>query len=282
MLMGRVDGKVALITGAARGQGRAHAMRLAEEGADIVMLDICRPVQGVRYPGATEEDFAETIEMVSRTGRRVVSHIGDVRNSADVDKVVADGLQAFGHIDVVVGNAGVTLLAPGWEITEADWQTQIDINLTGSWRVAKAVIPSMIEAGRGGSIIFTTSGVVAGGVGHMAHYSATKHGLIGICKELALELGPHGIRVNTLQPTAVNTLMMDNEVMWDLFTPGREDETPEARRQGMLDILTQTHPQAVPWLEPEDLANGVLYLASDESRRVTGTALIIDAGLSGH
>ncbi|MTD57335.1 mycofactocin-coupled SDR family oxidoreductase [Amycolatopsis pithecellobii] len=279
--MGRVDGKVALITGAARGQGRAHAKRLAEEGADIIMLDICRPIPGVRYPGATEEDFAETIEMVSRIGRRVVAHQGDVRNSDDVDKIIADGLQAFGHIDVLVGNAGVTLLAPGWEITEADWQTQIDINLTGTWRVAKAVIPSMIEAGKGGSLIFTTSGVVAGGVGNMAHYSATKHGLIGMCKELALELGPHGIRVNTLQPTAVNTLMMDNEVMWALFTPGQEDAPPEVRRKGMLDILAKTHPLGVPWIESEDLADGALYLASDESRRVTGTALIIDAGLSG-
>lgn len=276
------DGKVALITGAARGQGRAHAKRLAEEGADIIMLDLCRPVPGVRYPAATEDDFAETIDLVKSIGRQVVSHVGDVRSGEDVDKVVSDGLQAFGHIDVVVGNAGVTLLAPGWEITETDWQTQIDINLTGSWRVAKAVIPSMIEAGKGGSIIFTTSGVVAGGVGNMAHYSATKHGLIGMTKELALELGPHGIRVNTLQPTAVNTHMMDNEVMWNLFTPGQEHESPEVRRQGMLDILTQTHLLAVPWVEPEDLANGVLWLASDESRRVTGTALIIDAGLSGH
>jgi SDR family mycofactocin-dependent oxidoreductase len=279
--MGRVDGKVALITGAARGQGRAHAKRLAEEGADVILLDICQSVPGVRYPGATEKDFAETIEMVSRIGRRVVAHRGDVRNTDDVDKVVSDGLQAFGHIDVLVGNAGVTLLAPGWQITEADWQTQIDINLTGSWRVAKAVIPSMIEAGKGGSIIFTTSGVVAGGVGNMAHYSATKHGLIGMSKELALELGPHGIRVNTLQPTAVNTLMMDNEVMWNLFTPGQDDASPEVRRQGMLDILSRTHPLGIPWIESEDLANGVLFLASDESRRVTGTALTIDAGLSG-
>jgi SDR family mycofactocin-dependent oxidoreductase len=279
--MGRVDGKVALITGAARGQGRAHAKRLAEEGADLILLDICRPVPGVRYPCATEEDLAETIEMVSRIGRRVVAHKGDVRNSDDVDKVVTDGLQAFGHIDVLVGNAGVALLAPGWEITEADWQTQIDINLTGSWRVAKAVIPSMIEAGKGGSIIFTTSGVVAGGVGNMAHYSAAKHGLIGMSKELALELGPHGIRVNTLQPTAVSTLMMDNEVMWNLFTPGQDDASPEVRRQKMLDILSRTHPLGIPWIESEDLANGVLFLASDESRRVTGTALTIDAGLSG-
>ena len=115
----------------------------------------------------------------------------------------------------------------------------------------------------------------------MAHYSAAKHGLIGMSKELALELGPHGIRVNTLQPTAVNTLMMDNEVMWNLFTPGQDDASPEVRRQGMLDILSRMHPLGIPWIESEDLANGVLYLASDDSRRVTGTALTIDAGLSG-
>ena len=280
--MGRVEGKVALVTGAARGQGRAHALRLAQEGADIVALDICEPIAGVQYPGATEAELAETVELIERLDRRVLARQGDVRVQDDVDRTVADGLQQFGHIDVMVGNAGVALLAPAWEITEEDWKTQIDINLTGNWRTAKAVIPSMLERGNGGSIMFTTSGVVARAVGHMAHYSAAKHGLVGLCKELAVELGPHRIRVNTIQPTAVNTTMMDNEVMWTLFTPGQDDVPMEQRRQGMLDIMSQLNILEVPWVEPEDLAEGVIFLASDESRRVTGSTLVIDAGFAAH
>lgn len=275
--MGRVSGKVALITGAARGQGRAHAVRLAEEGADIIALDICGPVAGTQYKPATEADLAETVRQVESFDRRIVARTGDVRSVEDIEAVVSDGLAEFGHIDVLVANAGVVLLSKGWEITEAEWATQIGVNLSGVWRVAKAVIPSMIENGNGGSLIFTSSGVVARGSGNMAHYSATKSGVEGLCRELAVELGPYGIRVNTLQPGAVHTDMMDNPAMWDIFSPGDNGATPEQKRQRMLDIMSGAHILA-PWVEPADLANGVLFLASDESKMVTGSPFRVDAG----
>jgi (+)-trans-carveol dehydrogenase len=280
--MGRVDGKVALVTGAARGQGRAHALRLAEEGAGIVAFDLCAPVPGARYEGATEDDLKETVDLVEAKGGTIIARTGDVRSLEDVEGVVADGLEKFGYIDVVISNAGVTLTDPSWKISEEDWATQIEINLTGSWRVAKAVVPSMIEADRGGSIIFTTSGLAHRGSGNMAHYAASKSGLEGLCREMAVELGPHRIRVNTLQPTAVNTLMMDNRAIWELFTPGQEDKSLEERRQGMLDIMTQLNVLDVPWVQPEDLANGALFLASEESTMVTGGALRVDAGYAAH
>lgn len=276
--MGRVSGKVALVTGAARGQGRAHAVRLAEEGADIIAFDLCAPVAGVKYNGATEDDLAETVRQIESFDRRVLSRTGDVRSVEDVEAVVRDGLQQFGHIDVLVANAGVVMLSKGWEITEEDWATQIGINLTGCWRIAKAVIPSMIDAGTGGSIIFTSSGVVARASGNMAHYSATKSGVEGLCRELAVELGPHGIRVNTLQPTAVHTEMMDNPAMWETFSPGDTTLSQTDKRQRMLDIMSQSNILPVPWVEPADLANGVLFLASDEAKMVTGSPFRVDAG----
>lgn len=280
--MGRVDGKVVLVTGAARGQGRAHAVRLAEEGADIVAFDVCAKIPGTTYDGASEQELTETVEMIERLDRRVLAQVGDVRSPEDVRKVVHDGIQSFGHIDALVGNAGVTLLGRAWEITQADWATQIEINLTGNWRLAKEIIPHMIEAGNGGSIIFTTSGATARGSGNLAHYAASKQGLQGLCRELAVELGPYGIRANTLQPTAVNTLMIDHQAAWELFTPGMPDASLQERRQGMIDILTQLNILNTPWVEPEDLANGVLFLVSDESKMMTGSALVIDAGFSAH
>lgn len=280
--MGRVDGKVALISGAARGQGRAHAIRLAEEGAGIVAFDLCAPVPGAGYEGATEDDLQETVDLVEAKGGKIVALKGDVRVPEDVDAVVAQGLERFGYIDVVVSNAGVTLTGLSWEISEEDWATQIEINLTGSWRVAKSVVPSMIEAGRGGSIIFTTSGTAHRGVGHMAHYASTKSGLEALCREMAVELAQYRIRVNTLQPTAVNTLMMDNQGIWELFTPGQDDVSMEDRRQTMLDTMTQLNILEVPWVQPEDLANGALFLASDEASMVTGGPLRVDAGWAAH
>ncbi len=280
--MGRVDGKIALVTGAARGQGRAHAIRLAEEGADIFAFDICAPIVGAGYEAATEDDLAETVAAIEKLDRRVLSWKGDVRSAADVDGAVAAALQQLGHIDVVVGNAGVTLVGRAWEITEEDWKTQIDINLTGCWRIATAVIPSMIEAGNGGSIIFTTSVAAVRGMGNMAHYASSKSGLQGLCRELAVDCGPHDIRVNTLQPGSVKTKMLDNRTAWELFTPDQEDAPLDARRQTTLEILNQFNMLDVPWVDPLDLANGVLFLASDEARRITGTSLVIDAGFAAH
>jgi SDR family mycofactocin-dependent oxidoreductase len=280
--MGRVDGKIALITGAARGQGRAHAVRLAEEGAHIIAMDLCEPVPGVPYAPATEGDLAETVRLVEGSGRRILARKGDARRVEDVEKLVADGLEEFSHIDVVIPQHGISLLGKSWEITEEEWQRIIDINLTAVWRVAKAAVPSMIEGQRGGSIIFTTSGAAARAVGHLAHYASTKTGLIGLCREMALELGPYGIRVNTLQPTTVQTEMMDNESMATLFTPDMEGAPLEERRARMMDIVKMANILPVAWVQPEDMANGALFLASDESRMVTGGALRIDAGFASH
>lgn len=280
--MGRMDGKVALVTGAARGQGRAHATRLAEEGAEIIAFDVCEKFEGTNYEGATEADLAETVETLERLDRRVLSRRGDLRNLEDVERVVADGLQLFGHIDVLVGNAGIFFLAPTWEITEEEWRTQIEVNLTGCWRIAKAVIPSMIEAGRGGSIIFTSSGACARAMGNMSHYTASKSGVEGLCRELAVELGPHHIRVNTIQPAGVHTEMLDNKYNWELFTPDQDGAPLEQRREQMQKVAEGFNMLPVPWVEPEDVANGVLFLASDESKMVTGTALRVDAGFATH
>jgi SDR family mycofactocin-dependent oxidoreductase len=276
--MGRVSGKVALITGAARGQGRAHAVRLAEEGASIVAFDVCENVAGVLYEGPTEADLEETGRLVREQGGNVIVRKGDVRKAEDVTAVVEAGLAEFGYIDVVIANQGVAMAGPSWEISEEDWATVVGINLTGSWRVAKAVIPSMIEAGRGGSIILTTSGLASRAVGYMAHYASTKSGLNGLCRELSVELSPFQIRVNTLQPTAVNTPMMDNEPLYELFTPGMEGQPTEARRAEMLNILRQSNVLDVPWVEAEDMANGALFLASEESKMVTGAPFRVDAG----
>ena len=279
--MGRVDGKVVLVTGAARGQGRAECVRLAEEGAEVIAFDICEAVDDVPYPAATEAELAETGRLVEALDRGVLTRKGDTRSATDLGQAVADGLERFGHIDVVVANAGVCLTAgPAWEITEEQWATQIDINLGGGWRVAKAAIPSMIEAGNGGSIIFTTSGTASRAAGNLAHYASAKSGLLGLCRELATELGPYAIRVNTVQPTAVRTPMFDNEDMWNVFVPGDEFATPEARRERMLEIVPQFHALDVPWVLPEDIANGVLFLASDESKMVTGSPLRVDAGFA--
>jgi len=276
--MGRVDGKVAFITGAARGQGRSHAVRLAEEGADIVGLDFCEDLACIPYALATSDDLEETARLVEALGRRAILRKGDVRLSADIDSVVEEGLSVFGHIDVVVANAGIGSFTPSWEITEDEWATVLDVNLTGAWRTAKAVAPSMIDAGRGGSIMFTASGAALRANGNLAHYAASKTGLMGLAREMALELAPYSIRVNTVHPTAVNTPMMDNEHIGQLFSPDKPLASAEERRAATQDVLRPSNILPVGWIEARDVSNAVLFLASDESRMITGTPFRVDAG----
>jgi (+)-trans-carveol dehydrogenase len=276
--MGRVDGKVAFITGVARGQGRAHALRLAEEGADIVGLDLCEDVPTIPIALATSDDLEETRQLIETVGRRAILRKGDVRNPADIEAVVQEGLSTLGHIDAVVANAGVAWFTPSWEITEEAWSTVIDINLTGAWRTAKAAIPSMIDAARGGSIMFTSSAAALGANGYLAHYAASKTALMGLCREMALELGPYGIRVNTIHPTAVGTPMMDNETVARFFNPDGPELSVNDQRLATQDILRQSHLLPVGWIRPEDVSNAVLFLASDESCMVTGTPFRVDAG----
>jgi (+)-trans-carveol dehydrogenase/(-)-trans-carveol dehydrogenase len=273
---GRVAGKVAFITGAARGQGRSHAVRLAQEGADIVAVDICEDVPGIPYPGATEADLAETVKLVEALDRRIVAAKADVRDYTGLKAVLDDGVAQLGRLDIVSANAGIgTAPVPAWELDESVWQTMLDINLTGVWHTAKAAIPLLIEGGHGGSIILTSSAAGLQAYENIAHYVSAKHGVVGLMRTLALELAPHFIRVNSIHPTQVDTPMIQNEPTWRLFRPDLEHPTeadfaPASQAMNALPI---------PWVEPVDISNAVLWLASDEARYVTGVALPVDAGI---
>ncbi|WP_430335835.1 mycofactocin-coupled SDR family oxidoreductase [Rhodococcus sp. ACT016] len=269
-------GKTAFITGAARGQGRAHAVRLAEAGANIIALDICRDLDTAPYTGSTTEDLSRTAELVEAAGGRIITAEADVRQSRQIEKAVENGLAAFGSIDILAVNAGIAGYGPAIELSEANWQEMIDINLTGAWKTVRAVAPSMDKAGRGGSIILTSS--VAGMIAfpNLAHYSAAKHGLIGLMKVLAVELAPKSIRVNVICPSHVNTPMIQNPAVYELFTGGVAGATAEQASSAMKSM----HALPIPWVESEDISSAVLWLASDEARYVTGVVLPVDGGLT--
>jgi len=273
--MGQMDGRVTLITGAARGQGRAHAVRLAEEGSDIVALDILADVDALTYRLATQADMDETGRLVRATGREIVTCRADVRSQADLDAAVVAGLDAFGHIDTVVINAGISgKKAPTWELDTETFERLLDINVLGAQRTIKAVVPTMIETGKGGAIVFINSNLGIKARPNLAAYSASKHALIGLMQSLAIELAPHSIRVNSVNPSGVGTELIFNEATYREFCPGVENPTLEDAIEGFkkLNLLP------VPWVEPVDVANAVLFLASVQARYVTGVALPVDAG----
>jgi SDR family mycofactocin-dependent oxidoreductase len=272
--MGRVDGKVALITGAARGQGRSHAIRLAEEGADIIAVDICTDLDTTGYAGATGEDLDMTTKLVEELDRRIIARQVDVRDSAGLKAVVDEAVGELGHIDIVLGNAGICSFGLSWELSDEVWQEMIDVNLTGVWKTTKAAIPHMIARGSGGSIILTSSVAGLTGVGLGAHYSAAKHGVVGLMRTLAVELAQQGIRVNSVHPTTVETPMVDNPALFQLMVPTVENPT----REQVCDVITGLNAMKVPWIQPVDVSNAVLFLASDESRYITGVQLPVDAG----
>ena len=274
---GLVDGKVALVTGAARGQGRAHAVRLAEQGADIIAVDICEDVAGVPYEGATKADLAETVRLVEEHGRRIVAHQVDVRDLAELQARVDEGVVALGRLDVAVANAGIMgAMRPGWELSEQEWATTIGINLTGAWHTAKVAIPHMIDGGRGGSLILISSMAGLRGVANVADYSASKHALVGLARSLAKDAGRYRIRVNTVHPGSIPTKLLLHDTMYGIFRPDLENPTLDdcMRAFRSLNLL----PGA--FQEPEDVANAVLWLASDLSRATTGTTLTVDGGAS--
>ncbi|WP_063061464.1 mycofactocin-coupled SDR family oxidoreductase [Nocardia sienata] len=271
--MGRVSGKVALVTGAARGIGRAQAVRLAEEGADIVALDLCGPVETVIIPPATPEDLEQTVRAVEKTGARVVAATADVRDGAALRAAADRAVDELGGLDVVCATAGITSSAPGLQLTEEQWRTMLDVNLTGVWQTCKATAPHLIARG-GGSMILTSSIAGLRGLVGVAHYTAAKHGVVGLMRSLAQELAPHGIRVNSVHPTNVDTPMIQNDMVRRSFRPDRENPTREefaeaARTMNMLPI---------PWVEPVDIANASLFLASEEARYITAVTLPVDAG----
>jgi SDR family mycofactocin-dependent oxidoreductase len=276
-MTGRVEGKVAFITGAARGQGRSHAVRLAEEGADIIAVDLCESIDTVTpyYAGATEEDLGATVQAVEALDRRIVATKADVRNYAALKAALDDGVAQLGHVDIVVANAGIFEFGTAsHEVSDQEWSDVVDINLTGVWHTTKAVTPHLIEQGTGGSVIITSSTAGIKGTPYVAAYTASKHAVVGLMRTLALELAPHRIRVNTVHPTGVETDMIMNEATWRLFLPEVEHPSREQAEQA----FTPTNALPVPWVQPIDISNAVLFLASDEARYVTGTELKVDAG----
>ncbi len=273
--MGRLNGKVAFVTGAARGQGRSHAIRLAEEGADIIAVDICRDIAAVPYPSGTADELAETVEMVEKLDRRIISAVADVRDSAALAAAVAEGVSNLGRLDIVCANAGVNAGSALAHLMEDDiWDATIDINLSGVWRTCKAAIPHIIEGGRGGSIVLTSSVAGLKGYANVAHYVSAKHGVVGLMKVLCKELAPHMIRVNTVNPTQVDTPMIQHEAMYRLFVPDKTDPT----REDFSVASQETNILPIPWVEPIDISNAVVFLASDEARYITGVSLPVDAG----
>lgn len=272
--MGRLDGRVAFVTGGARGQGRSHALAMAREGADIVTLDLTDQIATVSYPMSTPEDLAETVRMVEQLDRRIIAVQGDVRKQEDLDAVRDRALAEFGRIDIVVANAGIWTRAPLWEVTEEDWGEMIATNLTGVWRTIKSFAPSMIEAEAGGSIILIASvNGIEGGAGSGA-YVASKHGVLGLMKNAALELAPYGIRVNAVCPGFIDTKMTDWQGAYDM-TSGHPNGTREEHEHNSF----HWHALAGRGLmRPEAVSGGVLFFASDESQDITGVALPVDGG----
>ena len=265
-MAGRVAGKVAFITGAARGQGRAHAIRLAEEGADIIAVDICRDYDTVGYPLATEADLAETVKAVEALDRRIVATVADVRDAVGLKAAVDDGVAQLGRLDIVSANAGICTIQTWEEVTPQVWQDTLDTNLTGVWNTMVVSVPHLIAAG-GGSIICTSSTAGIKGLPYLAPYVAAKHGVVGIARTMANELARHSIRVNTVHPTGVDTPM----------GTGLGGLEPLINRDPNLGpIYMNTLPVEI--VEPRDISNAVLFLASDEARYVTGLEFTVDAG----
>ncbi len=276
--MGTLDGKVAFITGGARGQGRSHAITLAERGADVVIVDIDHDIESVFYPLATPADLEESALLVEKTGRQVLARTVDVRDSSALDGVVAEAISTFGHIDIVSANAGIaTTMLKTWEMSERDWQDVIDVNLTGVWRTVKAVVPPMIAADRGGCIVLTSSLAGLKGYSNIAGYVAAKHGVNGLMRTLANELGPYGIRVNTVCPGLINTDMMMNQPTYDLFRP----ELDQPTQADAIEVFRSMQVLPTDWLEPREVSDVIAFLASDAAKHITGTAIPIDGGQIG-
>ncbi len=274
--MGLLDGKVAFVTGAARGQGRSHARRLAEEGADIIAIDACATPEWLGYPLASEADLARTSQEVEALDRRIVARRADVRDLDAVRAVLGEGVAELGgRLDIVCANAAIIAQpVPTWEIDVQQWRELVDVTLTGVFVTVKAAIPHMIAAGNGGSIALTSSGAALISGAGLADYKAAKAGVLSLTRTLACELAGHFIRVNAICPTAVDTPMIQNDELYrsfrpDLENPGREDVKAGFQAMNLLPI---------PWIDPVDVSNAIVWLASDAARYVTGVTLPIDAG----
>lgn len=271
--MGRFTGKVALVTGAAKGQGRSHAVRLAEEGADVVPVDVAADLAPIPYAQGTPEQLEETAALVEKAGRRAVAARVDVRDREALAAAITGAVSALGRLDAVVAGAGVIQLKPALDVTAEDWDTVVGVNLTGVWNTVQLALPHLLATG-GGSVVVTGSAAGAKGVPHMSHYSASKAALLGLVRSLAVELGPQGVRVNAVLPTTVDTDMVHWPEAYRLFRP--DLEAPE--RADVEPVFAALNVLPVPWIEPADVSSAVLWLASDEARYVTGATLPVDAG----
>ena len=271
--MGRLQGKVALITGAARGIGRAQAVRFAQEGADVIALDICGPVDTVVTPPATPADLEETARLVSDAGGRAHTEIVDVRDTEAVQAAADRGVEVLGGLDIVCATAGITSREMAVEMSEIAWQTMLDVNLTGVWRTCRATAPHLIERGAGSMILISSIAGLRGLVG-VAHYTSAKHGVVGLMRTLANELAPHNIRVNSVHPTNVDTPMIQNDNVRGAFRPDLE----HVSREEFAEAACSMNMLPIPWVDAVDVANACLFLASDEARYITAVTLPVDAG----
>jgi (+)-trans-carveol dehydrogenase len=274
---GRLAGKVAFISGAARGMGRSHAIALAREGADIIAFDVCEPVHAQGAPPSSEADLAHTVEAVESLDRRIVHARLDTRDHLGVRAFLDDAVAQLGRLDVVVANAGIN--GPGIKLAETtieQWASVIDTNLTGVFNVVHAALPHLLEGGRGGSIVLISSSLALRPAAHFGAYTTAKHGVVGLMKSLAVELGEHSIRVNTVHPTGVNTDLLVNESTFRLFRPDLEDPTVD----DVMDSYYGLNILPVPWVEASDVSRVVTFLASDDSRFITGSMIPVDAGMS--
>ena len=264
-----LEGRVAYITGAARGQGRAHCVRLARAGANIVAIDACGPVGAhIGYPPAQPEDLAETVRLVEDEGAKIAAHPVDVRDLAGQQRVIASAVEQFGRLDIVVANAGVMSWGRAWEIPAEQWQEMIDINLTGFWNTIKAAAPAMIEAGNGGSIIAISSAAGIKAVPGAGHYSASKFGIVGLTNSLAIELGEYDIRVNSVHTYGVDTALGHDPSLYTTFE--KHPRYAYSFSPGALETMSLT--------PPEQVSEVVLFLASDASALMTGAQVAADKG----
>jgi SDR family mycofactocin-dependent oxidoreductase len=276
--MGRLTGKVAMVTGAARGMGRAHAVALAREGARVLICDLPPDADfaSVEYDLAGGGELDETAEQVRALGGEAITAHADVRSEGELRALVDAGLERWSRVDILVANAGITGYAPAHKLTEEAWDEILDVNLKGAWLSAKVVIPSLIEQGDGGSLVFISSGLGLKGLPEAGHYAAAKHGVVGLMRSLALELAPHWIRSNTIHPAGSRTPMAHNPMHFKRFAGGREG----AKLEDVIEAYESIAALPIPWTEPEDIANAVVWLASDEARYVTGVCLPVDGGWS--
>jgi (+)-trans-carveol dehydrogenase len=271
--MGKLEGKVAFITGAARGQGRSHAVRLAEEGADIIAVDICSQIDSVGYEMSTPDDLKETVRMVESLGRRIMATEADVREFDAIRDAVSRGVDEFGRLDIVLANAGIVGSDTHVGRVQA-FRDVVDVNLTGVFITVEASRQYLIDGGNGGSIVITSSLAGLRALGAGGGYTEAKHGLVGLMKSLAMELAPHMIRVNSIHPTSVATPMILNEHLFRLFRPDLDHPTIEDAAPGLATLNLMP----IPYVEESDISNAVIFLVGEEGRYITGIALPIDGG----